>query len=210
MPSVMEPTGGRVVLNGVSWETYLCLLDDSEGASGTRLTYSGGKLEIMSPLFEHEEDNRVLARVVEVLAEEWGINLRSAGALTLKREASQRGLEPDSSYYIQSLARIAGRRRIDINAGDPVPDLVIEVDVTSPSLDKIAIYADFGVPEVWLSRGDDVRILVLDGAGYAERNASVALPRLTSDALTDFLRRSRSELYLNWLASLRARQAAAG
>jgi Uma2 family endonuclease len=31
---------------------------------------------------------------------------------------------------------------------------VIEIDVTSPSLDKLPLYAQIGVPEVWRDTGD--------------------------------------------------------
>lgn len=204
MPTIAVGTKDRVVLDGVSWEAYQCMLEGAEGANGSRITYTDGKLEIMSPLFEHEEDNRILARIVEVLAEEWLVNLRNAGSLTLRREERHRGLEPDSSFYIQSLERIVGRRRIDITAGDPVPDLVIEVDITSPSLDKIVLYAEFGVSEVWLLRQDRVSILLLNGDEYQAASHSRALPRLTQEALNNFLRLSRTELYLNWLSAIRS------
>lgn len=32
---------------------------------------------------------------------------------------------------------------------DPPPDLVLEIDITSSSLDKRPIYAAFGVSELW-------------------------------------------------------------
>jgi len=34
-------------------------------------------------------------------------------------------------------------------AVDPPPDLVIEIDIPSPSFSKLPIYADMGVPDVW-------------------------------------------------------------
>ena len=39
---------GRVVINGVAWETYERLLEDLEHHH-VRLTYDRGRLEIMSP-----------------------------------------------------------------------------------------------------------------------------------------------------------------
>ena len=48
-----KPGNQRVVLDGVSWESYEQLLDDI-GDGHTRLTYDDGRLEIMSPSGTHE------------------------------------------------------------------------------------------------------------------------------------------------------------
>ena len=52
---------------------------------------------------------------------------------------------------------------------DPPPDLVLEVDITHPSLDKLSIFAAVGVPEVWRYDGERVRMLALAGDSYVER-----------------------------------------
>ena len=41
---------------------------------------------------------------------------------------------------------------------DPPPDLVIEVDITRSSLDKLSIYAALRVPEVWRYTDGEVEI----------------------------------------------------
>lgn len=42
------------------------------------------------------------------------------------------------------------RGRVDLNLRqDPPPDLALEIDLTSKSLDRLPIYARFGGPEVW-------------------------------------------------------------
>ena len=45
---------------------------------------------------------------------------------------------------------MGGKKNIDLDAGDSPPDLVVEVDLTNPSLSKLPIYAHLGVAEVWL------------------------------------------------------------
>ena len=77
------------------------------------------------------------------------------------------------------------QKRLDLTV-DPPPELVIEVDITSPSLNKLPIYASFGVPEVWRYDGESMHILGLEGDGYVERAASLTLPLLTDDDLTRF------------------------
>jgi Uma2 family endonuclease len=59
---------------------------------------------------------------------------------------------------------------------DPPPDLVIEVDITSPSLDKFPIYARMGIPEIW--RHDCERLAIFDLRG--EEYIKVAESRTSS------------------------------
>jgi Uma2 family endonuclease len=35
-------------------------------------------------------------------------------------------------------------------AEDPTPDLIVEIDITSSSPDRLQVYADLGVAEVWI------------------------------------------------------------
>jgi hypothetical protein len=53
---------------------------------------------------------------------------------------------------VHSVTRIQGRSELDLTV-DPPPDLVIEIDMTSPSLPKFPIFAQSGVPEVWRADG---------------------------------------------------------
>ena len=121
----------RIILRGVKWETYECLLDDLADRTVPRLVFDHGMLEIMSPTAEHEEYNRTLALLVEVAAEEMDIDVRRLGSTTFKRRDLLKGFEPDSCFYIHSIEQISGKRRLDLTQ-DPPPDLVIEVDITSP------------------------------------------------------------------------------
>ena len=52
------PEGALLVVKGVSWQDYEQFLDDLEDRPGVRVTYDDGKLEIVSPLSEHEEYKR--------------------------------------------------------------------------------------------------------------------------------------------------------
>lgn len=192
----------KVVLRNVRWETYECLLTDFEDSSAPRLTYDRGVLEIMSPLPEHEERNRAVAMLVEIIAAEWDLDVRNLGSTTFKREDLARGFEPDSCFYIQNAERIHGRTRIDLRA-DPPPDLVIEIDITHPSLDKFPIYAQIGVPEIWRWNGAAMAIFALENGTYAERDASLTLPPLDRATLTRFVEESKSERRTAWLRSLR-------
>jgi Uma2 family endonuclease len=184
-------TEQRVIIRFVSWTTYEHLLADLANQSSTRLTYDRGLLEIMCPLPEHEEWNRTIALLVEVLAEERRVDVRNFGSTTFRRADLARGFEPDSCFYIQHEADISGKSTIDLTV-DPPPDLVIAVDVTSGSLDKFPIYAQVGVPEVWRYDGQRLRIYILTAERYVESETSLALPLLTSARLSETLTQSKT------------------
>jgi len=195
-------TGQHIVLYGISWETYERLLADLVDSSAPRLTFDQGVLEVMSPTAEHEEYNRTLALLVEVVAEELQINVRRLGSTTFKRQDLLTGFEPDSCFYIQSTQGIRGKKRIDLTQ-DPPPDLVIEIDLTNPSLDRFPIFARVGVPEVWRYDGSRVQIFKLTGEQYVEVGQGVALPPLTSTVVTLFLEDSMELESTAWLRRVR-------
>ena len=60
----------------------------------------------------------------------------------------ERGFEPDGCYYFTNVERMRAKKRIDLTK-DPVPDLAIEVDISSPSISRFPIFARLGVQEVW-------------------------------------------------------------
>jgi len=186
----------RVVLN-VSWETYERLLADHMDTSSPRFTYDQGRLEIVTLSGKHELSTSVLAAIAELVAEERGVEFRNLRSVTLRRPDLERGLEPDSCFYLQNFERISDKEEIDLLV-DPPPDLVIEVEITSPAVSKLPIYASFGVPEIWLTDGQEVTILRLLGAEYKRSEQSQALPPLTEPVLSDFLERSKTLKPLAW------------
>ncbi len=193
----------RIVLRNITWETYESLLADHLDSSAPRFAYDRGLLEIVSPSTEHEKDNRTLALLVEVVAEELGIDVLNVGSMTFRRQDLQRGFEPESSFYIQHEAHVRGRAQIDLLI-DPPPDLVIEIDIADPSFNKLPIYARLGVPEVWRYQDRRVTVLRLDGDDYRETAASSVLPPLTADVLARFVNESRLLARTGWLRALRA------
>ncbi len=201
MSTVLTPVEHKVILTGVSWETYERLLAEHQDRTGTRFAYDEGTLEIMVVSARHENPNRTLAMLVEVLAEEFGIDIFRLGSTTFKREEMLKGFEPDSAFYIGRAALVEGR---DVDpAVDPPPDLTIEVDVTSPSLDRFPIFAAFGVPEVWRYDGSRVAFFRLEGGRYGETEVSGVLPGLTAAMATQFTEASRSMRSTQWLRRVR-------
>lgn len=202
METVKSPAEQRVVLRNISWDTYESLLESHESSSAPRFTYDQGEMEIVSPSPEHERLNRRIALLVQALTEEIGIESEDLGSTTFRREDLERGFEPDSCFYIQNEEQVRGKDRIDL-AVDPPPDLVIEVDITSPSINKLPIHAQLGVPEVWRYDGVKLEILRLGDARYAEVTESTVLLSLTSSVLTGLMERSKSLRRTVWLREVR-------
>jgi len=194
--------GHSVVLEHVSWETYECLLADYDDQAGPRFTYDNGRLEIKMLSISHEEPNRTLAQLVEILAEESDLDLRRLGSTTFLRKDLLKGFEPDSCFYIQNADAITGKAKLDLKS-DPPPDLVIEVDVTSGSMNKFPIFAALRVPEVWRYKNGQVMIYRLEGESYEEAEQSLALPLLTSEMATQFLAESLEMKSTVWLRHVR-------
>jgi Uma2 family endonuclease len=194
VPMTVATQGGeaRVVLDNVNW-TIFEALTATTGPRRGRLAYEEGVLEIMSPSSEHEIIKSGISLLVAAYAQEMEIDMVAVGSTTLKRQLKQRGVEPDESYYVQNEPVVRGRTDIDLGK-DPPPDLVIEVQLTPSSLDKLGLYAAMGVPEVWLWEENRLKVYWSSGpsadaaAPYTEQERSRALPGLSLETLVSFLR----------------------
>ncbi len=175
-----------ILLKNISWKTYESLVNELAQQGGIRLTYDRGNLEIMTPSAPHEGSKKILGRFVESVSEELNVEIRSLGSLTCRREDLARGLEPDQCYYIQNENVVWDKEQIDLNQ-DPPPDLVVEIDVTSSSIDRLSLYASLGVPEVWRYDGNRLIIYQLEAQEYVERTVSPTFPFLSQVEMLRFL-----------------------
>ena len=173
------------VLEGASWDFYERLLREI-GDRPIRVTYDQGRLEIMSPLPEHEDAKTVIGRMIEMLTFELDMPVKSLGSTTFRRKDKAKGLEPDECYYFRDEAKMRGRKRLDMRK-DPPPELVVEVDITARSIAREPIYAALGVPEIWRYDGRQLQCLHLNGQKYQVRSKSLAFPFLAPAQLQRFL-----------------------
>jgi Uma2 family endonuclease len=175
----------------ISWQTYKTMLVDMGDRRSARLAYDRGVLEIRMPSDLHEAINRLLARIVGVLAEEFDLPLKEFGSVTLNRNDIKKGAEPDSSFYIQNADRIRGNT-INISV-DPPPDLVIEIDITNSSMRSFAVYQQLGIPEIWRYANGSVKIFQLQDGNYLECEFSLTFTTISGAILDSFLRMSETE-----------------
>lgn len=162
----LEADEQRLVLRGVEWKEYV-ILRELIDRPGLRMTYLEGALELMTPSPDHERWKKNIARLVELYAHVLRIELYGYGSTTFKREAKERGAEPDECYLI-------GKQLADF------PEIVLEVIHTSPLLNKLEVYAGFGVAEVWLFKDGGFRLYALEPAAgaYHRVERSTLLPGL--------------------------------
>ena len=176
----------RFVLD-TDWDGYM-KLSDVVGERPIRVTYDRGRLELMTVSCEHEQMKSILRSLLEALMEEREIDFLQGGNMTFRRQDLDRGLEPDECYWLKNWTAMRKVREYD-SLVQPPPDLVLEVDVSRSSIDRIAMFAALGVPEVWrYRRSGELEVRVLDEGGrYALVAASPALGGYEPARLVDFV-----------------------
>jgi Uma2 family endonuclease len=166
-----------VVLRDAAWSDYQRILELRGERPVPRLAYLEGTLELMSPSRMHEAIKSMIGRLIEVWCLERGVEFNAFGSWTLEGKKNDRGLEPDECYVFS-------------DARDPErPDLAIEVIWTSGGIDKLEIYRDLGVRELWYWRRGRLTAHVLREGGYEEVAQSEVLPGIDLVQLASFLDR---------------------
>lgn len=183
-----------VTLFDVSWEQFKGIEAQLLDNHNVRLSYWSGMLEIMSPIGEkHESVKRTLGYLLEAYMRELGIRFYGRGGYTLEELGYASGT-PDESYSIGTKGE--------------VPDIVIEVIVTSGTINRKELYKPKKVPEVWLWKSNFIKIFSLNQRGeYEEVERSGFFPDLDPalllrylamsdqyDAVQEFVQAVRNEL----------------
>lgn len=189
---VTAPTEMRMLLEGVSWETFERLLEETGDQRKQRFAYRDGYLEIMVPLAGHKEPTRLFDDFVAVFVDELGLELRKLGSLTMKNPQQRKGLEPDCCFYIQNEEVVRGIDDLDFEIHPP-PDLVVEIDSSSSSLSKFPIYAALQIPEIWRLQGGTLTIDHWNQQQdeYEVQAASLAFPQLPVSELPQFIQQAK-------------------
>ncbi len=145
----------RFISSGVSWENYEALLAKLEDNCHYRVTYLDGVLEIVSPSIRHENVKTNLGMLLERFFYNKRIRFVPMGSSTFKNKAKKAGAEPDECYCI--------------GENKNVPDLAIEIVVTSGNISKLEIYRRLGVAEVWFWEINQLKLYRLRDNSQAEK-----------------------------------------
>lgn len=154
-----------LTLYDVSWEKLEAIEAALDDFQNVRLAYLYGTLDIMSPLsIEHEDGKTVIRRLLEVYFEYKGIRFYTRGSKTLGSIQLGARKEPDESFNLETKKE--------------VPDIVIEVVVTSGGVNTLEIYRKIKVPEVWFWKKGKLAVYHLQDEEYKQVERSELLPEL--------------------------------
>lgn len=154
----------RHIITGVDWEEYLLLLDRITNSAKYRVSYLDEILEIMTTSRTHEIIKENIGNLLQAYLEEAEIDFWALGSTTFRKEDGLAGKEPDKSYCIGSEKEL--------------PDLAIEVAITSGGIDTLEIYRRLGVKEVWIWKDNKLNIYCLSNNNYRQEEKSILFPKL--------------------------------
>jgi Uma2 family endonuclease len=198
--TLLAPPDEVINLTGISWTTYESLLAESCDRR-LRMTYNRGNLEILAPYPEHEFNKTVMGRFVETLAEEMNVQIYPLGSTTFKKP-NLSGIDPDRCFYIRQIAAVQGKKRLDDT--DPAPDLIVEIDVTSSSKNRLQVYADLQVTEVWIYDGGSLIVKQIQDGSYITSSVSQFFPNIPISELARFLQQAETSDYLSSIRTFRS------
>lgn len=168
-----------LTLTEVSWSDYLKLASEYPRY---RISYSKNVIHIVSPGRNHERIAQTISILINAYCRKYKIPYFAFGTEDIKLE-SVVGKQPDASYCLRH--------------EKPIPDLAVEVNYTSGSINDLEKYRLLGVKEVWMWQNGIVTFYELesfgDGDRYTDKYYSLHLPRLNSDFLNQYVERGLSE-----------------
>lgn len=178
---------------GIDWETYEEICAEIGKSSSVHITYNKGVLTVMPITELHELLIALMERLMGFVSYATRTEITPTGSATLRSKRRNYGVEPDLSFFV-SKADIHQTKDYVSKEIELAPDIVVEIDVHHPSDDKFEIYAEFGVSEFWQYNGEKLKIFKLQvNNEYKEIERSEELPILTSEVLTEFLKRGQTE-----------------
>ena len=168
-PASRQDSEDRYITNNATWEYYEALLGIVGDNGGYRVTYLDGVLEIMSTSRRHETDKSRIGNLLELYFLEVDIEYFPFGSTTLKQEVKKAGLEADEGYCLRT--------------DKTIPDLAIEVVVTSGGINKLEVYRRLQVPEVWFWENEEFSVYHIRSERAIERATNYGYERLENSEL---------------------------
>lgn len=188
----------RVILNGISWETYERILKEHSEVSNKHFSYCDGDLEIMVLGYQHEKLKQRLSEIVTHLALALEIDYVGAASTTFRKQSKKKGFEGDATFYFKNADSVRAKNELDLTV-DPSPELVVEIDITHGSLPKFPIFAGLEIEEVWRFDGNKVTFYRLQNKKYIEVKESICLPKMKSQTVTNLLFSANEMKSFDWI-----------
>jgi len=160
----LERLDEPILIDGLSWREFK-VVEQLLSRPGVRLSFLDGVLEIRRmPGEKHETIKERIGSLLDIYLLQMGIDYQPTGSMTLESPSGLVKREADKSYKL--------------GANRELPDLAVEVVVTSGGINKLEAYKRLEIPEVWFWENGRLRLYSLGANGYAEVDRSQVLPEL--------------------------------
>ena len=163
-------------LDNVTWEEYENLLEVIGDIAWCRISYLDGVLELMCPGIRHENIKEIIGILIVSYCDYKEIDYIPMGSTTYKAKIVKSGKGAAE-------ARV-GERRKGMSAKTPdlsyaigeykeIPDLAVEINLSSGSIKDLEKYKKLGIKEVWVwDKKNELKIYYLIDSEYQERDSS--------------------------------------
>ncbi len=160
----LERLDEPILIDELSWREFK-VVEQLLSRPGVRLSFLDGVLEIRRmPGEKHESIKERIGSLLDLYLLQMGIDYQPTGSMTLESPSGLVKREADKSYKL--------------GANRELPDLAVEVVVTSGGINKLEAYKRLEIPEVWFWENGALRMYSLGDDGYAEVDRSFVLPDL--------------------------------
>lgn len=153
----------RFTWSGLRWQQFKAIQASFEGVPGVRLAYCEGVLEIVGIGKAHEAIRCLIALLLGQFFLEKDIEFFPSGSF---------------SQVVEGVVEYQADLSYCFGMDKPVPDLCIEVVITSSSPVKLQKYQRMGVAEVWFWQDGTLEVYRLQAQGHERIDHSKALPTL--------------------------------
>ncbi|MGL4884200.1 MAG: Uma2 family endonuclease [Waterburya sp.] len=155
------------IITNTTWAEYISLDLPSK-----RVSFRNGVITIVSPGRNHELIGDYVRAIIWAYCRKNNLALFPYNQTTLKEEGKE-GKEPDVAYCF--------------GTDKDKPDLALEVNLTSGSIDDLTKYQYLKIAEVWLWESNKIKFFVYCESGYLELTTSNSLPSLKNDFVTEIV-----------------------
>jgi Uma2 family endonuclease len=150
-------------LRGLQWHQFKAIQASFEGVPGVRLFYCEGVLEIVTISKLHDAMRCLMGLLLGAYFVEKSIEFFPSGSY---------------SQIVENVVEYQSDLSYCLGTDKDIPDLCIEIVITSGSPIKLRKYRLMGVPEVWFWEDGTLELYQLGENGYERINSSKFLPEL--------------------------------
>lgn len=158
------------LISDATWEEYQNL-----SIPNCLVSFRDGVIAVVSPGRNHEIISDLIRAIIWGYCRKHSLLFFTYNQTRLVCEGKE-GKEPDVAYSFEQ----------DKNR----PDLAVEVNLTSGSIDDLTKYQYLDIPEVWIWSQKSIKFFVKTQTGYQSVTVSNCLPNLECDQVTDIVNSS--------------------